>query len=106
MVPHANPDGEQANRAWIERWPSADASLRHVLREPLGRDVEFGFSAMRPENAAMTSFLARAAPVRLHGMAFAEGAALLIERRWVTRTDTAAERVQRCGGRVRDRAAR
>ena len=90
VVPHVNPDGEQANRAWIERWPSVDAFLRHVLREPPGRDLEFGFPAMRPENSAVTSFLARAAPVRLHaslhGMAFAAGAALLIERGWVTRT--------------------
>ena len=90
VVPHVNPDGEQANRAWIERWPSVDAFLTHVLREPPGRDVEFGFPAMRPENEAVTAFLAGAAPVRLHaslhGMAFAEGAALLIERGWVTRT--------------------
>jgi hypothetical protein len=90
VVPHVNPDGEQANRAWIERWPSVDAFLGHVLREPPGRDVEFGFPAMRPENSAVTSFLARAAPVRLHaslhGMAFAAGAALLIERSWFTRT--------------------
>lgn len=90
VVPHVNPDGELANRAWIERWPSVDAFLTHVRREPPGRDVEFGFPAMRPENEAVTAFLAGAAPVRLHaslhGMAFAEGAALLIERGWVTRT--------------------
>ena len=90
VVPHVNPDGELANRAWIERWPSVDAFLGHVLREPPGRDLEFGFPSMRPENAAVAAFMARAAPVRLHaslhGMAFAEGAALLIERGWVTRT--------------------
>ena len=90
VVPHVNPDGEQANRAWMERWPSVEAFLGRVLREPPGRDVEFGFPAMRPENEAVTAFLAGAAPVRLHaslhGMAFAEGAALLIERGWVTRT--------------------
>ena len=90
VVPHVNPDGERANRAWIERWPSVDAFLGHVLREPPGRDLEFGFPSMRPENAAVAAFMARAAPVRLHaslhGMAFAEGAALLIERGWVTRT--------------------
>ena len=90
VVPHVNPDGEHANRAWIERWPSVDAFLGGVLREAPGRDVEFGFPAMRPENAAVTAFLGGAAPVRLHaslhGMAFAEGAALLIDRRWITRT--------------------
>lgn len=90
VVPHVNPDGEHANRAWMERWPSVEAFLSRVLREPPGRDVEFGFPAMRPENAAVTAFLRGAAPVRLHaslhGMAFAEGAALLIERGWITRT--------------------
>ena len=90
VVPHVNPDGEHANRTWMERWPSVDAFLGGVLREAPGRDVEFGFPAMRPENAAVTAFLGEAAPVRLHaslhGMAFAEGAALLIGRRWITRT--------------------
>ena len=102
VVPHVNPDGEQANRAWIERWPSIDAFLGHVLREPPGRDVEFGFPAMRPENAAVTAFLAGAAPVRLHaslhGMAFAEGAALLIERDWVTRTARLRSEFSRAAG--------
>lgn len=90
VIPHVNPDGEHANRTWIERWPSVTAFLRGALREPPGRDPEFGFPAMRPENAAVTAFLAGAAPVRLHaslhGMAFAEGAALLIERGWASRT--------------------
>ena len=90
VVPHVNPDGERANRPWIERWPSVTAFLRGALREPPGRDLEFGFPAMRPENAAVTAFLAGAAPVRLHvslhGMAFGEGAALLIERGWAART--------------------
>ncbi len=90
VVPHVNPDGERANRSWTERWPSVEAFLGHVVREPPGRDVEFGFPAMRPENASVTAFLAGAAPVRLHaslhGMAFAVGAALLVERGWVTRT--------------------
>ena len=90
VAPHVNPDGEHANRPWIERWPSAAAFLSSALREPPGRDLEFGFPAMRPENAAVTAFLAGAAPVRLHaslhGMAFAEGAALLIERGWAART--------------------
>ena len=90
VVPHVNPDGEHANRTWMERWPSVDAFLGGVVREAPGRDVEFGFPAMRRENAAVTAFLGGAAPVRLHaslhGMAFAEGAALLIDRRWITRT--------------------
>ena len=95
-----NPDGEQANRAWIKRWPSVDAFLRHVLREPPGRDVEFGFPAMRPENAAVTAFLvgrdARAPsrqPAR-DGLR-RRGPRSSSSADWVTRTATAAERVQR-----------
>lgn len=90
VVPHVNPDGEHANRGWIERWPSVGSYLRQVVREPPGRDLEFGFPAMQPENAAVAAFGARAAPVllhaSLHGMAFATGAQLLIERSWATRT--------------------
>lgn len=90
VVPHINPDGEQANRGWIEKWPLVEDYLCRVRREPPGRDIEFGFPAMRRENAAVAAFLASAAPIRLHaslhGMAFAEGAQLLIERSWVSRT--------------------
>ncbi len=90
IVPHLNPDGEQENFEWIARWPSVEAYLRCVLREPPGRDLEFGFPKMRQENAVLTAFLTHAAPVRLyaslHGMGFGEGAQLLIDRSWVTRT--------------------
>ncbi len=86
VVPHTNPDGEARNRPWIERWPSLRAFLHHVDREPPGRDLEFGFPAMRPENGHVSGFLRRFAPVHLHlslhGMAFSEGALLLIERHW------------------------
>lgn len=91
IVPHINPDGEARNRAWTERWPDAEAYLRHVFREPPGRDLEFGFPNMRPENARVADFLRGRAPfalhMSLHGMAVAEGAMLLIERHWVDRTD-------------------
>ena len=102
VVPHANPDGEARNRPWIERWSEEDpeatlgAYVRHVVREPPGRDVEFGFPAMRPENRAVAAFLAGHGPqtggpqtggpfalhASLHGMAFSEGAMLLVERAW------------------------
>ena len=95
VVPHVNPDGEARNRAWIEAW-DADGpayALGHFLRgrrrEPPGRDVEFGYPVMRPENAAASRFLFPYEPVALHaslhGMGFSEGALLLIEKDWIDR---------------------
>lgn len=90
VVPHINPDGEARNRAWIERWPDLEAYLAGVVREPPGRDLEFGFPRMRPENRLVSEFLSAYAPfalhMSLHGMAFSEGALLLIERHWSFRT--------------------
>ena len=86
VVPHINPDGEAANRPWIAQWPSLDAFVQGVVREPPGRDLEFGFPAMRPENEAVSACLADRAPLALHmslhGMTFSEGAMLLVERHW------------------------
>jgi len=91
ILPHVNPDAEARNRPWIHRWPDLDAFLLHRQREPPGRDVEFGYPVLRPENRAASRFLFDYAPlalhVSLHGMAFAEGALLLIERHWAERTD-------------------
>ena len=95
VVPHVNPDGEARNRAWAKRW-DADRpahTLGHFLRgrrrEPPGRDVEFGYPVMRPENAAASRFLFPYAPVALHaslhGMGISEGALLLIEKDWIDR---------------------
>ena len=90
IVPHINPDGEARNRAWITHWPDLAAYLRHVYRELPGRDLEFGFPAMRVENRLVADFMRRHAPfslhMSLHGMAFSEGAMLLIERHWAGRT--------------------
>ncbi len=90
VVPHVNPDGEARNRAWIEQWPRLEAYLRRAVREPPGRDLEFGFPAMRPENRCVAAFLRAFAPfhlhLSLHGMGFAEGAMLLVERHWAGRT--------------------
>ena len=93
IVPHVNPDGEARNRAWIERWDSDEPveTLGHYLRgrrrEPPGRDVEFGYPDLRPENRAATDFLFSGGPVALHGslhgMGFSEGALLLIEKKWL-----------------------
>ena len=93
VVPHLNPDGEARNWPWIERWDDRQPaeSLGHFLRgrrrEPPGRDLEFGYPDLRPENRAATEFLFGSGPVALHaslhGMAFSEGALLLIEKRWL-----------------------
>jgi len=90
VVPHVNPDGEARNRPWIERWPDPEAFRSGMVREPPGRDVEFGYPDLRPENIAVANFLAGHAPAELHmslhGMAHAPGALLLIERTWAFRT--------------------
>ena len=96
IVPHANPDAEARNEPWISRWDdlSDDPAAMLALfletrrREPPGRDVEFGYPAMRPENRSVTDFLFAPGPqlalhASLHGMAFSEGALLLIEKRWL-----------------------
>ena len=91
IVPHINPDGEARNQPWIRRWPDLEAYLQHAFREKPGRDVEFGYPEMRVENQQISALLRRFAPyalhLSLHGMAFAEGAFLLIERHWIERTE-------------------
>ncbi len=109
IVPHVNPDGEARNAAWSDvTLPAADhlgredraydlfSYLRHVMREPPGDDMEFGFPrgaedcGARPENQAVAAFLAEGAPFHLHGtfhsIAFASGPWFLIEPAWVDRT--------------------
>ena len=90
VVPHTNPDGEARNQRWIEQWPDPNAYLQHVVREPPGRDLEFGFPAMRPENEQVSTFLRKHGPfdlhASLHGMSVGEGALLLINRPWTFRT--------------------
>lgn len=91
IVPHVNPDAEAQNQPWIEAWPSVEAFLVHRQREQPGRDVEFGYPVMRRENRLVARFLFDYSPivlhVSLHGMAFSEGAMLLVERHCVDRTD-------------------
>ena len=90
IIPHINPDGEVANQPWIEQWPDLAAYLEHTLRELPGRDLEFGYPEMRVENRLVSDLLRDYAPFHLHaslhGMAFSEGAFLLIERHWIERT--------------------
>jgi hypothetical protein len=90
VVPHINLDGEARNQPWITQWPDLEAYLQHRVRELPGRDLEFGFPAMRVENQRVAAFLRAHAPMALHmslhGMGFSEGAMLLIERHWTFRT--------------------
>ncbi len=89
IIPHINPDGEAINQSWISQWPDLPAYLQHAFRELPGLDLEFGYPAMRPENRHVAAFLKQHAPLSLHmslhGMAFSEGAFLLIERHWIER---------------------
>ena len=110
IVPHVNPDGEARNREWMEKWPDLSAYLAHRVRELPGRDIEFGYPVMRPENRAAARFLFDYEPIALHmslhGMGFAEGALLLIEKRWGEQADVLkagfAEAVGNAGLRLHD----
>jgi hypothetical protein len=110
IVPHINPDGEARNQNWIAKWPDVEAYLLNAFREPPGRDLEFGFPNMRVENKCVSEFLQLHAPfalhASLHGMGFAEGAMLLIERRWIDKTQTLREQfkqaVRAAGLRLHD----
>jgi len=90
IVPHVNPDGEAANRTWIDAWPDPLAHLSERQREQPGRDVEFAYPDGRIENQAVSNFLREHGPydlhLSLHGMSAATGAWHLIERSWVDRT--------------------
>lgn len=98
IVPHVNPDGAYRNWTWIEQWPDLAAYLKLKLREPPGRDVEFGFPKMRPENRAVSRFLQEFGPfhlhLSLHGMGFSDGVLLLIEKEWIGRTEDLREHFQ------------
>ena len=91
VLPHINPDGESINRRWFEKWPDLKSYLSHRFREKPGRDLEFGYPDMRVENRTISNFLQTKGPfhlyVNLHGMGFAEGLLLLIEKSWVERTE-------------------
>ena len=92
VVPHVNPDGEARNRPWIKQWPDLSSYLQHVVREAPGRDLEYGYPDMRPENQHVAAFLRSHAPfalhANLHGMSVAEGGLLLINRPWTFRTQS------------------
>ena len=96
VVLHANPDGAAANEPWVKQWPDPMACLKHVVREPPGRDVEFGYPDLRPENRAVSAFFEKHGPfdlhASLHGMTLSEGGLLLIEPTWADRTQTLRRR--------------
>ncbi len=90
IIPHVNPDGESRNQTWIRDWPDIESYIRSVFRELPGRDVEFGYPAMRPENKAVSGFLSGFAPISLHaslhGMGFSDGVMLLLGKTWIEKT--------------------
>lgn len=90
VIPHINPDGEAANLAWIAQWPSAVAYIGEAQRESPRDDREFGFPDKCSENRCVSDFIRRFAPVSVHvsfhGMGFAHGVLLLIEKHWAKRT--------------------
>lgn len=92
IIPHINPDGDKANTDWINRWPDFAAYFQLAKREKPGRDIEFGYPEMRPENRAASDFWSRQGNVdahfSLHGMAYSEGYLLLINDDWEQATRT------------------
>ena len=92
IVPHTNPDGEARNRPWMEQWPDPKAYLQHAVREAPGRDLEYGYPEMRPENEHVATFLREHGPFDLHAslhvMSAGQGALLLINRPWTFRTQS------------------
>ncbi len=90
IIPHVNPDGDAANAEWMMRWPDPGAFMYGTKREPPGRDIEFGYPDMRPENRAASVFWNREGPadlhMSLHGMQFSEGYLLLINDEWEQQT--------------------
>lgn len=110
IIPQINPDGEARNYPWIQEWPSINAYLRHVYREPPGRDLEFGFPYLRKENMLVADFLKDHAPFRmhmsLHGMGFSDGGLLLIEKHWIKKTqklrENYSEALRKSGLRLHD----
>ncbi len=90
LIPHANPDGEADNRPWIDAWPDLPLFVSNVRRELPGRDLEFSYPDGRQEAAALSAWMREKEPfglyASLHGMAFSEGALLLIDRAWAGRS--------------------
>lgn len=91
VIPHVNLDGEVKNLKWMENWPNIESFLTGVYRELPGNDIEFGYPDLREENKIIANFLASIGKIdlhiSLHGMAFAEGAMLLIKENWISRTE-------------------
>ena len=91
ICPDINPDGRERNSTWTGSSPTDLRDyLRRRERESPGDDVEFGFPETggrpaRKENLVTADFLRERGPFNfhasLHGMAFAEGAWYLVNRR-------------------------
>jgi hypothetical protein len=99
VIPHVNPDGDAANASWVDRWPELAPFLAGMKRELPGRDIEFGYPDMRPENSAASAFWERTGPahlhISLHGMQFSEGFLLLVNDEWEERSRVWRSRFER-----------
>ncbi len=109
IVPHANPDGEAANRRWYaagDETYNLARYLQYAVREKPGDDLEYGFpvaglaGALRPENEFIYEFWKKAGgPFQLHAslhsihMGF--GAWYLLEPAWAERATPLIETVRR-----------
>jgi len=120
VLPHINPDGEVANRAWHDEDDETFDPARYLLhmeREAPGDDVEFCFprdpgdEAARPENRAAREWWRGAeGPFRvhasLHGMALGAGPWFLVEPEWRDRCERlkqiCARRTRELGYRLHD----
>lgn len=108
-VPHANPDGEAANRRWYSESDSdynLPRYLQHAVRELPGDDMEYGFpiegqaGPLRPENAFIYEFWKKAGQpfhmhASLHSMAFSFGPWFLIDPTWAERSDIIQEQCRK-----------
>lgn len=109
IVPHANPDGEAANRRWYSEaddYYSLPRYLQHAVRELPGDDMEYGFpiegqaGALRPENAFIYECWKMAgAPFHLHAslhsMSFSFGPWFLIDPNWAGRSGVIQEQCKK-----------
>ena len=109
IVPHANPDGEVANRGWYtesDNHYSLPRYLQYAVRELPGDDMEYGFpiegrtGPLRPENAFIYELWKKAGlpfhlHASLHSMATSFGPWFLIDPAWVGRSDILQEQCRK-----------
>lgn len=107
LVPDANPDGAEKNRAWQDSVSDAydlRSYLQHAVREEPGDDIEFGYpldasdTQCRPENLAIYNWWKEYQPFdihgSLHGMGIATGPWFLLDNSWAEQSLPLVEQCQ------------